>query len=175
MASSKITEVVSQMLEGFLEENELALYNIEFVKEGKEWYLRVYIEKPEGSEVEYVDTDQCELVARFLSEKLDAADPIEQNYYLEVCSPGIDRVFIKDDDYRRFAGRPVDVSLHSAFEGHKTFTEAELVGLEDGHLVIKDAPIIPSKNKGAKPKRGPEVTLRIPREQVAQVKLSVIF
>lgn len=175
MAKVKISDTIKEMLEGFLEENGLSLYNVEFVKEGKEWYLRVYIEKPEGCEEEYVSTDECELVSRYLSDKLDETDPIEQNYYLEVSSPGLDRALIKEDDYRRFAGRMVDVNLYSAFEGTKNFTEATLIGLEDGKLVIEDAPIIKSKNKSKAPQRGEAVRISIPFEQVSKVKLSVIF
>ncbi len=182
MAKTKISEKIEEMLGGFLEENGLELYNVEFVKEGKEWYLRVYIEKPvseDGEEEQYIDTDDCELVSRYLSERLDEEDPIEQNYYLEVSSPGMDRALIKEADFKRFAGKPIDVSLYSAFDGKKTFTEATLIGIEgsmkEGKLIIEDAPVIPSKNKGAKPKRSEAVRYEIPFEQVSKVKLSVIF
>lgn len=160
MAKIKVKELAAELLTDFLAENGLELYNVEYVKEGKDWFLRVYIEKPEGAEEEYVSTDDCELVSRFLSDRLDEEDPIEQNYYLEVSSPGLDRAFIKEDDYRRFAGRLVDVSLYKAFEGSKSYTEAKLIGLSDGILKIEPAAGQP---------------LDIPFEQVSKVKLSVIF
>ena len=77
MAKINIRALVAEMSADFLAEHKLELYNVEFQKEGKDWFLRVYIDKPEGTEG-YISTDDCELVSRFLSEKLDEADPIEQ-------------------------------------------------------------------------------------------------
>lgn len=87
MAKKKIKELVEEISAGFMAENGLEIYNVEFIKEAKDWFLRVYIDKREGSEEEYVSTEDCEKVSRFLSEELDRLDPIEQNYYLEVSSP----------------------------------------------------------------------------------------
>ena len=89
MAKEHIKELVSKYLKGFLDENDLELYNSEFKKEGKDWCLRVYIDKKNAEKDEYVGTDDCEKVSRFLSECLDKDDPIPQNYILEVSSPGI--------------------------------------------------------------------------------------
>jgi len=181
MAKVKIKEFTSELLGEFLEENELALYNVEFVKEGKDWFLRVYIEKPEGAAEEYVSTDDCELVSRYLSDRLDEEDPIEQNYYLEVSSPGLDRALIFDNDYVRFAGRLVDVSLYKAFEGAKSFQEAKLVGKEDDKLIIEIDTAIKKKTKpGQKTKAANDdenkwQRMEIPFEQVSKVKLAVIF
>ena len=83
--------MIEEIGAGFLEESGLELYNVEFVKEGRDWFLRVYIDKLSPSEEEYVSTDDCEKVSRFLSDQLDRLDLIEQNYYLEVSSPGMDR------------------------------------------------------------------------------------
>ena len=168
MAKEKIKDIVERELSGFLDENGYELYNVEFVKEIKDWFLRVYIDKKEGSESPYVDTDDCEKVSRFLSDRLDALDPIEQNYYLEVSSPGMDRALLKERDYIRYAGQQVDVSLYKAFEGKKNYT-GELLGLSDGVLRIK---VNEAAKKGAKPK---EKELEIPFEQVAKTKLAVIF
>ena len=75
MAKKKITELIEEISEEFLRENRLELYFCEFVKEGKDWFLRVYIDKAEAGRDDYVSTDDCELVSRFLSEKLDEIDP----------------------------------------------------------------------------------------------------
>ena len=96
MAEVKITELAETILSEFLSQNKLELYNVEFVKEGKDRFLRVYIDKAQDAEDEYVDTDDCELVSRYLSEKLDEEDPIEDNYYLEVSSPGLERTLFRD-------------------------------------------------------------------------------
>ena len=165
MAKKKITEIVEEITADFLAENGLELYNSEFVKEGKDWFLRVYIDRQQEEETEdkeevYVSTDDCEKVSRFLSEELDRLDPIEQNYYLEVSSPGLDRELIKEKDFIRFCGRLVDISLYKAIDGKKTY-QGILKGLtEDNSIVITDEK---------------EEEIEFPREQVAKARLDVIF
>ena len=175
MAKQKINEVVERILSGFLEKQGLALWNTEFVKEGKDWYLRVFIEPEEGSEKEYIGTEECETVSRYLSDRLDEEDPISQEYFLEVCSPGLDRPLIKEEDYRRFAGKKVDVSLYSAFEGKKNYEEVTLLGLKENMQEEEYVPTAPPPKKGMKPKTGEPVILKIPFSNVSKVKLSVIF
>ena len=165
MAKKKITEIVEEITADFLAENGLELYNSEFVKEGKDWFLRVYIDRQQEEETEdkeevYVSTDDCEKVSRFLSEELDRLDPIERNYYLEVSSPGLDRELIKEKDFIRFCGRLVDISLYKAIDGKKTY-QGILKGLtEDNSIVITDEK---------------EEEIEFPREQVAKARLAVIF
>ncbi len=159
MAKKKIKEAAGQLLEGFLIENSLELFNVEYVKEGRTKYLRVYIDKPEGSDEEYVSIEECENVSRYLSDRLDEEDFIEENYILEVSSPGMDRPLLKDSDYTRYAGRIVDINLYKGFEGKKLIT-GELVGLEDGNVKVID--------EDGK-------TISIPREQISKTKLAVIF
>ncbi len=191
MAKKKITELIEEITADFLAQNGLELYNSEFVKEGRDWFLRVYIDKTaeaaeaakaaaakaaaeaeaktetEATEAEavqaelsqYVSTDDCEKVSRFLSGELDRLDPIEQNYYLEVSSPGMDRALLKDKDFERFAGEIVDISLYKAVDGKKAF-QGKLIGIENGNIVITD-----EKDKRTE----------FPREQVAKTKLAVIF
>ena len=125
MAKKKITEVVAELLSGYLEEQGMELYNVEFVKEAKDWFLRVFIDKlPGEAEEQYISTDDCEMVSRYLSEKLDEVDPIEQNYYLEVSSPGLDRILLREKDFIRFAGHPVEVNLYKSIDGKKHYTGA---------------------------------------------------
>ena len=166
MAKKKITEIVEEITADFLVQNGLELYNSEFVKEGKDWFLRVYIDKlpKEGAdgnvEEEYISTDDCESVSRFLSAELDRLDPIEQNYYLEVSSPGLDRVLLKEKDFIRFCGHMVDISLYKAVNGKKAY-QGTLKGLtDDNKIVITD-------------EKGEEI--EFPREQVAKTRLAVIF
>ena len=123
MAKQKITETVAEILAGFLEENGYELYHSEFVKEGKDWFLRVYVDLAAGKDAEgndvYISTEDCEKVSRYLSEKLDEADPIEQNYYLEVSSPGMDRPLIKPEHYKRYVGEEIELKLYKATDGVK--------------------------------------------------------
>ncbi len=157
MAKINIRALVSEMSADFLAEHNLELYNVEFQKEGKDWFLRVYIDKSEGTEG-YISTDDCELVSRFLSEKLDEADPIEQNYYLEVSSPGMDRALITEEHYRRYAGQLVDVKLYSGIGGKKTY-QGILKGLNENILTIEE--------NGK--------TVELPFDKVAKTNLAVIF
>ena len=146
MADKKrITEVVGELLEGFLGKHGLELYHTEFRKEGKDWYLNVFIdiaeavrdENERNGEVRYVSTDDCEVVSGYLSEKLDEVDPIEQNYVLQVSSPGMDRELYEQKDFDRFTGELVDVKLYRAEDGNKLVT-GTLVGKKDGCIVITD-------------------------------------
>lgn len=159
MAKKKITELIEEFSGQFLEENGLELYHCEFVKEGKDWFLRVCIDKANGGAEDYVSTDDCELVSRFLSQKLDEEDPIAQNYYLEVSSPGMDRILYKEKDFAKFTGQLVDVSLYKGIDGKKTFS-GKLVGLAEGQVVITDEK---------------DNELRFPAEQVANTRLAVVF
>ena len=166
MAKKKITEIVEEITADFLGQNGLELYNSEFVKEGKDWFLRVYIDKlpKEGAdgnvEEEYVSTDDCESVSRFLSAELDRLDPIEQNYYLEVSSPGLDRALLKEKDFIRFCGHMVDISLYKAVNGKKAYQGTLKALTDDNKIVITD-------------EKGEEI--EFPREQVAKTRLAVIF
>lgn len=133
MAKGSNTEQkVLPLLEPIVAENGLELVDLEFVKEGVNWYLRVYIDKDGG-----VSIDDCELVSRALEEKLDAADPIEQAYILEVSSPGLDRPLKKETDFQKFQGEIIDVKLYKPLNGSKQY-QGKLLGLENGVLSIKE-------------------------------------
>ena len=131
----------------------------EFVKEADTWYLRVFVDKLENGEYVSMGTEDCEKVSRFLSEKLDKNDPIEQNYYLEVSSPGLDRLLVSDKDFERFKGSAVLVKLYESIDGKKQF-EAVLNGLEDGILSFTAED---------------ETEISIPKDKVAKVNLVVII
>ena len=117
MAKKRITDLVEDLLAGFLAGEGYELYNTEFVKEGRDWFLRVYIDKTSGDGG--IGTDDCEKVSRFLSEKLDEEDPIDQNYYLEVSSPGMDRVLLKREHYEKVLGKEIEIKLYRGIDGTK--------------------------------------------------------
>ena len=106
MAKEKIASSVSALLDDYLEGEGYSLYHCEFTKEGRDRYLKVYIDKNEG----YVGTEDCEKVSRFLSDKLDETDLISQNYYLVVSSPGLDRPLKSVADLLRNKGRTIRVT-----------------------------------------------------------------
>ena len=159
MAKKKITSIVEEELNPFLAENGYELYNVEFVKEGQDWFLRIYIDKAQGQEDQYISTDDCEKISRFLSGRLDETDPIQQNYYLEVSSPGMDRILLKEEHYTRFAGKAVEIKLYKPIDGRKRI-DGILEGLTDGMVIVTD-----EKNQ----------RWELPLDQVAKTKLAVVF
>ena len=113
---SSVVETVTNLVTPILDENHFELVDVEFVKEGKSWYLRVYIDKPNG-----INIEECALVSDKLSEKLDSCDPdpIPQAYYLEVSSPGAERPLKKEKDYERALNKYIHISLYQAIDGQK--------------------------------------------------------
>ena len=111
----------------------LDLWDVRFEKEGASWYLRIFIDKPEG-----ISIDDCEKMSRAVDPLIDAADPIEQSYYLEVCSPGIERELRTPEHFEKMAGREVCVRFFRPLEDGTREVIAELIGLEDGNIVLSD-------------------------------------
>lgn len=158
MAKVDIAKTVTELLEEFCEGKELEVYRVQFKKEGPDFKLKVFLDKPIGAENEYVDINECEAATRYLGEKLDEIDIIDRSYTLEVSSPGLDRELIKESDFTRFAGREVGVKLFSAINGLKNY-EGTLVGLKDGIVTI---------NVNGK-------DLEVPRDKISKINLAVIF
>ncbi|MCI8311648.1 MAG: ribosome maturation factor RimP [Lachnospiraceae bacterium] len=100
-----------------MEERQFELVDVEFVKEAGNWFLRVYIDKPGG-----ITIDDCELISRALSDKLDEEDFIVESYILEVSSPGLGRPLKKEKDFVRSQGQSVEVKLFRPIEKQKEFT-----------------------------------------------------
>ena len=99
------------------EENGVEIYDVEYVKEGSDWYLRAYIDKPDG-----VNIGDCEAVSRALSDKLDEADFIEDAYILEVSSPGLGRTLKKDKHMEKSLGEEVEIRLYKPVDKCREFT-----------------------------------------------------
>ena len=114
---NKIEGAVWTMAEPLAEQNGLELIEVEFVKEGSEWYLRLYLDKENGT----VELDDCEKISRLVSDQLDKKDPIEQAYRLEVSSPGIERPLKRDKDFLRFKGEKVRAKVFMPINGQKEF------------------------------------------------------
>lgn len=100
-----------------MEQNHFELVDVEYVREGSNWYLRAYIDKEGG-----ITIDDCELVSRRLSDLLDQEDFIEEAYILEVSSPGLGRQLKKDKDLARSIGKDVELGLYRAEEGQKEYS-----------------------------------------------------
>ncbi len=154
MAKSNTEKKILPLLEPIVEEKGLELVDVEFVKEGANWYLRIYIDKDGG-----VSIDDCEGVSRALEAKLDETDPIEQAYILEVSSPGIDRPLKKDADFVKFKGEIIDVKLYKPLDGKKQY-QGKLLGLQDGVISLEE-------EDGA--------VRTFTQKETADVRLAVIF
>ena len=159
MAKAKVTDVVLAMAQPIAADNGCEVVDVEFKKEGSDYFLRVFIDLIDADAGKHVSLTECEAVSRALSTALDKADPIEQAYMLEVSSPGLDRPLKKDADFEKFSGRLVDVGLYKPLNGSKTVT-GTLVGLVDGMVVL-------TLDNGE--------PWRIARTDTASVKLAVVF
>lgn len=115
MASSKVSVLVENIARPIAEELGFELVDVEFVREGTDWYLRVYIDKDGG-----ITLNDCEAMTRPLSDKLDELDPIPQSYLLEVSSPGVERPFKTPRDFEKAIGEYVKVKFYKAVNGKKT-------------------------------------------------------
>lgn len=113
---AKIADTIYNLIEPTVLSLGITLWDVRFVKEGASYYLRVYIDKPEG-----IGIDDCVAVSHAVDPIIDEADPIDKQYYLEVCSPGLERELTRDWHYEAAAGRKVCVKLFSAISGKKEF------------------------------------------------------
>ena len=127
---AKITDIVSGLAQPFVEAAGCSLWDVEYVKEAGDWFLRIYIDKEDG-----VSINDCEAVSRPLSDALDEADPIEGSYVLEVSSAGADRVLKKPEHFQRFSGDEVEVKLYRPREGKKEFVGI-LTAWQDGDVTV---------------------------------------
>ncbi|MFT9213576.1 ribosome maturation factor RimP [Liquorilactobacillus ghanensis] len=156
---SSVVEKVTDLVEPILAEHHFELVDLEFVKEGKSWYLRVFIDKIGG-----INIEECALISDILSEKLDAQDPdlIPQAYYLEVSSPGAERPLKTERDLQRSLNKYIHVSLYQPLDGQKIY-EGDLVEITSDYLVLA----IMQKQR--------QLKLKIPRKQIAKTRLAIKF
>jgi ribosome maturation factor RimP len=150
---AKVTDVVTQLAAPIVAENGCELWDVEYVREAGEWFLRVYIDKEGG-----VCINDCEAISRPMSDKLDEVDPIEGSYTFEVSSAGADRALKKPEHFEKMMGKQVEVRLYRAVEGRKSMV-GELAGYENGDVTL----ILPEGQR------------TFPKADVAQVRLYVTF
>ena len=146
---AKVTDVVAGLAQPFVEQAGCTLWDVEYVKEAGEWFLRVYIDREGG-----VCIDDCEAVSRPLSDALEEADPIAGSYTFEVSSAGLDRPLKKPEHFEQSMGRQVDVKFYRPVDGRKERTGV-LEGYENGDVTVDG--------------------VRYPKQDIAQVRLHVTF
>ncbi len=129
--SEHIKSIIEQFMEPFTASGEYELVDVEFVKEGSNRFLRVFIDKDGG-----VDIDDCGRVSEHLSQKLDEKDPIEEAYFLEVSSPGAERPLKKPDDFVKSINKHVFITTYEPINGAKEF-EGVLFAFNGEEAVLK--------------------------------------
>jgi ribosome maturation factor RimP len=129
--SSQVVKTTEELVQPILEEKKLELVDVEYVKEGKNWFLRVFIDKEGG-----IDITECGEVSELLSEKLDELDPIKEAYFLEVSSPGVERPIKTVEDFSKSVNKNVYVKLFEPIDGEKSF-EGILVDFTDNTATIE--------------------------------------
>lgn len=152
MSRENVEKLVERLVDDIIQDTELELIDVEYVKE-RDWYLRVYLDKPNGIEVE-----DCQSVSEQLEAKLDDLDPIKESYYLEISSPGLDRPLKKEQDFVRHIGDKVEVHTFAPLNGSKLVV-GTLMGVDEGdiHLDVE----------------GTEIS--VPREKTSQIRLHLDF
>ncbi len=122
--------VVTELAQPVAEKYGVDLWDVRYEKEGSVWFLRIFIDKDGG-----VNIDDCEKVSRELSTVLDEADPIEQSYVLEVSSPGVERDLVRDWHFQKFIGSPIQVRFIRPVEGVRDFV-GELTGYDENGITM---------------------------------------
>lgn len=154
---SKVIDTVNQLVTPIVDEMGLELVDIEYVKEGKDWFLRIFIDKQAG-----IDIEECGLVSEKLSEKLDESDPITHNYFLEVSSPGAERPLKKKQDFEKTIGKNVYIKTYEPLNDEKEF-EGVLVEFDGANVTVE----IKIKTR--------KTLVTIPYEKIANARLAVTF
>ena len=149
----KVTELVASFAKPIVEEHGCELWDVEYVREGDQRFLRLYLDKEGG-----VDITDCEAISRAVDPLLDEADPIPDSYHFEVCSAGLERALKRPSDFERFMGSAITVKLYRPRNGLKEIP-AVLTGYEDGKITVE---------------AGKE-TITFEKSQVALVRLRVEF
>ena len=149
----KVTELVTSFAQPIVEGFGCKLWDVEYVREGSERFLRLYIDKDGG-----VDIDDCEKIHRAVDPVLDEKDPIAESYHFEVCSAGLERALKRPGDFQQFMGSPITVKLYRPRNGLKEIP-AVLRGYEEGKLTVE---------------AGKE-TITFSKSEVALVRLRVEF
>lgn len=154
--SLPIREKTEQLLQPILEKMSLELYDLQYVKQGPEWYLKVFVDKIEGG----ITLDECGLLSTELSAKLDEEDFIPGTYYLEVSSPGVERPLTSKEDFKKNIGKNVYMTLYAPVDGEKVY-EGLLLDFKDDIATIEYQVL--SRKK----------TAEVPYKKIANARLAV--
>lgn len=146
---NKLNDIIEPIVVGLNYE----LYHIEYIREQNQNYLRIYIESPNG-----ISLEDCEKVSRKISEVIDIKDPIDDSYYLEVSSPGIERVLCTDKHLYKYINYNVSINLSKPYEGSRKY-EGKLLSFDDSVMTIEND----------------DLNISIPRDKIKKVILKGEF
>ena len=138
---SKIEEKVESLIKEKIENIGYELYDVEYVKEGKNYFLRIFIDKPEG-----IDLNDCERVNHEINELLDTKDYIKEQYFLEVSSPGVERVLKKDKHLQASIGKEINIKLFKKDENGNKEYQGILEKFDTEKIYLENEIIIERKN-----------------------------
>jgi len=156
--AERIVDSAQKLIEPILVDMDLELFDLKYVKEGKHWFLRVFIDSPQG-----VDLDICAKVSERLSEVLDQkADFIDEFYYLEVSSPGVERLLRGIADFKKAVGKDVRLTTYEVINGQKEL-EGRLA------LVDEDQVTVSVKQKTR------IIDVQVPMDKIASARLALIL
>ena len=147
----KVTEIVAKIAEPVVKAHGCELWDVEYVREGDQRFLRIFLDKETG-----VDINDCEAISRAMDPLLDEADPIAESYHFEVCSAGLERTLKRPSDFERYIGSLVEVKLYKTKEGSKEHV-GRLSAYDNGAVEIDKAGSI----------------IRFEKNEVANVRLRV--
>ena len=126
----KITEIVAGFARPVVEEKGCTLWDVDYVREGSDYFLRLYLDKEGG-----VDINDCEAISRAVDPILDEKDPIQGSYHFEVCSAGLERALKRPSDFARFMGSNITVKLYRPRNGLKEIP-CVLSGYDNGKVTV---------------------------------------
>ena len=148
-----VSEAVSEIALPIAKSLGLELWDVKFLKEGPNWYLRIFIDKPEG-----VNLEDCENMSRKIDEPLEILDPIEQSYFLEVCSPGIERELSKDSHLEKFINHDINIKLFKSDNTKEKCVSGKLLSFDKENLIIDHD----------------SQKIEIPRKNISKIKLKIL-
>jgi ribosome maturation factor RimP len=153
MGKGSVTESIEELVTPIINENRLELVDVEYKKEGKNWFLRIFIDKEGG-----VTVDDCTRVSRQIEDLIEVEEVVPSSYVLEVSSPGLDRPLKKEKDFLRFKGKRAHVTTYTPIHQQKSFKGTILDFQKDVLFLNIDSQAV-----------------EIPRTQIAKAKLEIEF
>ena len=144
---TKIEEQIESMIEKIINDLGYELYDVEYIKEGKDYFLRIYIQSEKG-----IDLDDCEKVSNVITEILDKEDPIKDQYFLEVSSTGVEKKLRKNKHLQSNIGNEIQIKLYKPLDGNKTY-KGKLISFNDDYITISN-----------------DIEIKIDRKNISQIK-----